>query len=180
MQLKEFFYRIDLLDKKMISAVALRRHSLAIFLFKIFTESARGYLWLLYAVVLNFLLWSEIKIVDNQVMILRAMFAPLLAWFIGRIVKKLFKRKRPVQGIADFAAQTHSPMDDSFPSLHAASSFSFALTLHLLDFPHSDLFLIWSLLVIMSRFYLGVHYLSDLLGGVFLGLFSAFAISFFL
>ncbi len=63
-----------------------------------------------------------------------------------------------------------------FPSCHAANTFALALFLSLLF--KNRLFTIaiisWSLLVSYSRLYLGVHYPSDILGGILIG--SLFAI----
>ena len=63
-----------------------------------------------------------------------------------------------------------------FPSCHAANTFALALFLSLLF--KNRLFTIsiisWSLLVSYSRLYLGVHYPSDILGGLLIG--SLFAI----
>jgi undecaprenyl-diphosphatase len=69
----------------------------------------------------------------------------------------------------NFPALTHSPLDDSFPSLHAASSFSFASALFFLHHPYAPYALAWAPLVAFSRLYLGVHYLSDLVGGIVIG-----------
>lgn len=180
MQLKQFFIQVDSLDKKLISAIALKRNSFATIVFKIFTESARGYLWVFYVLALNYLIWSNIILFPYQIHLLQAMFAPLLAWFFGKLVKLIFKRKRPIQAIPGLVAKTHSPMNDSFPSLHAASSSSFATVLIFMHYPHAEVFALWSVFVTCSRLYLGVHYLSDLLGGLLIGILSGTFIFIFL
>lgn len=58
-----------------------------------------------------------------------------------------------------------------FPSCHAANTFALALFLSLLfkNSPFTIAIISWSLLVSYSRLYLGVHYPSDILGGILIG-----------
>ncbi len=168
--MKKIFKQIDLQDQKIIFAVTSWRIGPLVLLFKIFTESARGYAWSIYAIILNVLILSYTEIFFKQTQILWALFCPLLAWFFGKIIKKCVRRKRPYQIIANFKALTHSPIDDSFPSLHAASTSAFFSGLFILHHPYASFVGCWALLVIFSRLYLGVHYLSDLIAGSILGL----------
>lgn len=165
----KIFKQIDKLDKLLTTALIKSRKIPFINIFRIFTESARGYSWVCYVVLLNILIFFNISLFTKQSLLLKAMFCPLFAWFLGKIVKMAVNRKRPVQGMENFTALTHSPLNDSFPSLHAASTTSLFIGLYLTDHPYAQVIGVWALIVTVSRLYLGVHYLSDLVGGILLG-----------
>jgi undecaprenyl-diphosphatase len=169
--------KIDELDRTVILSVAKWRKKELTFILKLFTYSARGYAWIVYAVMLNILSINGIQIIARPLTILKAMLCTFMTWVIGRLIKKKFHRKRPFQAIPNFPALVHSPIDDSFPSLHAASTTAFFIALLFLHHPWAPWVGVWTAIVICSRLYLGVHYLSDLLGGIILGLFCGFLIS---
>ncbi|MBC7537632.1 MAG: phosphatase PAP2 family protein [Bacteriovorax sp.] len=169
--------KIEELDRFVILSVAKCRKNELTFVLKLFTYSARGYAWIVYAIVLNVLSINEIQFIERPLSILKAMLCTFMTWVIGRLIKKKFHRKRPFQAIPNFPALVHSPIDDSFPSLHAASTTAFLIALLFLHHPWAPWVGLWAVIVIFSRLYLGVHYLSDLLGGIILGLFCGFLIS---
>ncbi|MFD2587580.1 phosphatase PAP2 family protein [Croceitalea marina] len=68
-----------------------------------------------------------------------------------------------------------SPMDYSFFSGHAASSFAITVLVFLLlrkKYKWAILFFIWPLLFATSRIYVGVHFPLDILVGIFVGVAS--------
>jgi len=88
------------------------------------------------------------------------------------IIKFLVKRPRPIDKLIEVGGY-------SFPSGHATISTVLAFSLYLIfkDKVKSETFLlflaiIYPLVISFSRVYLNVHYLSDVLGGIGLGLFS--------
>lgn len=92
------------------------------------------------------------------------------------IIRPVFGRLRPSSPDNQLSSLLHLVNDYrggrfGFPSCHAANTFALALFLSLLF--KNRLFTIaiisWSLLVSYSRLYLGVHYPSDILGGILIG-----------
>lgn len=93
-------------------------------------------------------------------------------YVLGEIlIKKKVGRDRPSTRISDEDMKINKPKDHSFPSGHSASSFC-AFTVIALNCP------LWMSIpafflagtIAFSRMYLRVHYLTDVLGGVVLGI----------
>ncbi len=160
------------LDCKIMLWIATHRRVPFTLFLKFITYTAIGRVWFGAAIVLNILNYLNVQLIGQQTIFLRALFAPLLAWIIGNAIKKYFKRKRPFQCISNYTSLVGSPLDDSFPSLHAGSTFSFFVALLLWQHPLAYWIGIWAILASISRLYLGVHFLSDLLGGLLLGVLS--------
>lgn len=102
-------------------------------------------------------------------------------YILGEIViKKLVGRARPSTLIADEDMKINKPKDHSFPSGHSASSFC-AFTVTLWCCP------VWIWLpalalactIAFSRMYLRVHYLTDVIGGVVLGVLDGTLVTWF-
>lgn len=100
--------------------------------------------------------------------------ALVINYLIGEIIiKKLVGRMRPSALLDDGEMKINKPKDHSFPSGHTASSFC-AFTITLLCCPPYIWIpaLVLACLISFSRIYLRVHYPTDVLGGVFLGMFN--------
>lgn len=141
--------------------------------FILLTRSGTGKAWFVYALIFNLLHRIDIQFVANQISFMNALLAPLLAWIFSTVLKRVFDRERPSHAIEGFKQIIPPPTCGSFPSGHTASSFAFFIALVFVGHPLALLVGIWAILVSFSRLYLGVHYTSDIVGGIFLGFISA-------
>ena len=110
------------------------------------------------------------------------LFAVLVGTLLTNLVMKpLFARPRPYVYYADNPlfmkwyefAGAHIESDKSFPSGHTTAAFEIGVALFLvLNKKYSWIFPVFSALVGLSRIYLMVHYVTDVLGGVLVGTFA--------
>jgi undecaprenyl-diphosphatase len=123
-----------------------------------------GLIWIIIALVLIF----NKKYRDVGIMIIASF---ILTSIIGEgILKNLVQRLRPFIDIPTINLLISKPTSYSFPSGHTASSFAVAgiifSTLKKFRIPA----IILASLIAFSRMYLLVHYPSDILGGILLGI----------
>lgn len=159
----------DFDQKAMLAVVNYRQPTLTKIL-RILTYTAVGKAWFFLAILLIVLEFSHIKLITEQTTFHRSMLAALAAWVIGTLMKRRLKRFRPFQRIENYKAQVSSPLNDSLPSLHAGGSFAFFVALGMNQHPLTAYVGIWAVLVTFSRYYLGVHYPSDIFAGIMLGI----------
>ncbi len=93
-----------------------------------------------------------------------------------KILKHLVGRIRPSESIDEGEMLVRRPKDHSFPSGHTACSFTvFAVTVLTCPVIIWAPVLLGAMTIAFSRIYLRVHYVSDVAGGVILGLLSGWA-----
>ena len=139
------------------------------------TFSAGGMSWTLVSIVLVLLQLLRISILPAQTAFLSGMSCALLAWASGSLAKKAFKRARPEKH-EGLTAVVKTPGCGSFPSSHTGSVVALFVALIILHHPLAGVVGVWAIFVTFSRFYLGVHFPSDLLGGIFLGTLCGFCV----
>lgn len=91
---------------------------------------------------------------------------------VNMALKPLIARIRPYEIIKEITILTHQPGDHSFPSGHSACSFAFAWAFFRAYKKKWGMpVLVLANLVALSRLYVGVHYPTDVLGGIAAGIF---------
>lgn len=109
-----------------------------------------------------------------------AVFALVIGALITNLaVKNLVARTRPYEVIQGLRLMIEKQSDFSFPSGHTCASFSAAYALYrtkqVIPKKWGIAALILATLIALSRLYVGVHYPTDVLGGLVIGLFSGWA-----
>lgn len=105
----------------------------------------------------------------------------LLALAIGALItnvtlKNAVARTRPYELIDGLVLMIEKQRDFSFPSGHTCASFAASLVyLKMMPKKYGVPFVILAALIAFSRLYVGVHFPTDVLGGLIVGIFSAWA-----
>jgi undecaprenyl-diphosphatase len=120
-----------------------------------------GFVW--------FVLGAVLAIIDNgrwESWLICAVLGPL-AICLNYAVKLVVRRPRPkLEGLPPLGG---APSSLSFPSAHATSSFAVATAMCRVDPATSAAFLV-AIALALGRPYLGMHYPSDVLAGIVLGI----------
>ncbi|WP_291575512.1 phosphatase PAP2 family protein [Clostridium sp. UBA4548] len=98
----------------------------------------------------------------------------LTSTFITHFIKRFINRIRPYINFPHLNIKKIGVDDYSFPSGHTTAAFSIGVSIALCYTSIAIIALALSLLVGVSRVYLGVHYPSDVAAGVFVGTFSSY------
>ena len=158
--------KIILFDYKVVNLVNSLLHNKVIFIFKIFTFLGDYYIPCLILVCI-------LAFFKNKWMFLLQGSGYLISGIITYISKLIAARPRPIEALINI------PKSYSFPSGHTLTSIVFycllifLLTYHLNGKTRKILLcigFIFSFFIAMSRIYLGVHYFSDVVGGLLIGI----------
>ena len=139
------------------------------FLFFTQLPGAIGQLWLIVGIVLLFFKRT------------RKTGAAVLVSYIGvllfgeLLLKHVVTRMRPCQIDQTFAMLVERPTSSSFPSTHSAFAFGTAMAIFMNQRRAGVLMFIVATLVAFSRLYLFVHFPTDVLCGIVLGIAVGFA-----
>ena len=155
---------MDLLDAKLI--LYIQNHCRKPFLdpIMIFITNFGNAVWF----TAGFYLWLSGSDVAAGKYILATLF---LSWGLTSLVlKPLIGRTRVYHAVPSLVAIIPEPKDKAFPSAHAAMAF--AILFHL-PVGFGIAAMAFALIMGYSRMYVGVHYLSDVIGGLLTGLICA-------
>jgi undecaprenyl-diphosphatase len=123
--------------------------------------------------VLMLVLWWRATDARRRVLLL-AVLAALGALGINAVLNQVVPRPRPYLVLPIHVLETPAPRDASFPSDHAAVTAALAMTLLLADHGAAGTAgLVGALLIGTARVMIGLHYPTDIIGGVLVGLCSA-------
>lgn len=93
------------------------------------------------------------------------------------ILKHIFNRPRPFQELSSIVLKIPEPITSSFPSGHTSISWCFAILFTYFFWRQSQwsVIVIWILAigVMLSRLYLQVHYSTDIIAGICVGIISS-------
>lgn len=113
------------------------------------------------------LLISKQYIKDGYIIILTLVLSTVIS---EGLIKNLVRRPRPCTKIPASDLLISKPLSYSFPSGHTTSSFAVAGVFTAMIRPYMPYVIVMALLIAFSRLYLLVHYPSDVLIGIVLGL----------
>jgi membrane-associated phospholipid phosphatase len=153
---------MESLDQRLLRAMRTRGHSPGIESAAVALGKAgnNGLIWVILGVVLALLDPSR-----RESWLICAALGPI-AICLNYGIKVLVRRPRPVlEGLPPLGG---APSSLSFPSAHATSSFAVAVAMYRVDPATAGTFAVAAALS-LGRPYLGMHYPSDVLAGVFLG-----------
>ena len=91
------------------------------------------------------------------------------------IVKNTTCRVRPFENLEKISQLIQPPDKFSFPSGHTAAAFLFATIISSFVPAMAYIVFPWAILLGISRVFLGIHYPTDIIAGVLLGMGSAFS-----
>ena len=134
-------------------------------IFKFITSLGdEGYVWIAIAIVLLFV--KNFRKVG--LMVGASLLGSLV--FNNMIVKNIVARPRPYRMIETLTILIPEPGEYSFPSGHTSSSFAAGVVLYLmLPKKYGIPAMVLAFLIGISRLYVGVHYPTDVLGGMVMG-----------
>lgn len=131
-----------------------------------------GFIWILVSIVLA--AWPRTRWCG-----LAMMASMLLSFLLGNcLLKNVFARQRPYTVDTSIKILVPFPSDYSFPSGHTLNSVTAAVTIFLYYPKPGIAALLLAGAIAFSRLYLFVHYPSDILGGIILGVLDACLIVF--
>ncbi len=139
--------------------------------FKAITYTGNGgAIWI--GVILGFFIHKKTRKIGVAVM-LSLLSVVLLNNFV---LKEIFDRTRPFVADPNIKLLIGIPSGSSFPSGHSSSSFACATAVFMFNKKWGVVAFGYAVLMAISRIYLHVHYATDVIGGMIVGIFVGVAV----
>jgi len=149
----------------------LRCDVLTVFFRFITSLGDNGMIWIILTIVLLVVTkYRKVGVMSAAALICSLIINNLL-------LKNIVARIRPYEVVEGLQRLLPAQPDYSFPSGHTGSSFAVAVIFFMyLPKKYGIPAMVLAVLIAFSRLYLGIHYVSDVLGGAFIGTVIAFCI----
>lgn len=116
----------------------------------------------------------------GRLVLLEVIGALILSGIVVQILKRIFMRNRPYWILKELNTLGLDLSDYSFPSGHTTAGFSLGTVLAL-NFPeYGVFFILFACIIGLSRMYLAVHYPTDVMAGMVIGVVSALVMHYLL
>jgi len=131
-----------------------------------------------YVLIFCLLVFLFVNFKKYWAMVFKAFLAAILARLvIVEIIRYFLPRIRPFVGNHINLLIPYNPSEPSFPSGHAAFYFALSTVIYSYNKKIGWLFFIGSLLIVIARVFVGIHWPSDILAGALIGIFSGWLIN---
>ncbi|APG29139.1 hypothetical protein A7E78_13060 [Syntrophotalea acetylenivorans] len=158
-------YRLNYIEAVVLRSLSRwRKVRLLTFGFSMCSRLGDGPLWA--AVAVTLLLFGQSR---ERLAVATAAMVVVLAIAAFSSLKKLVRRRRPFEFLADLSCLVQPPDRYSFPSGHTMTAFSLYGTFATMLPGSGWFFCPAALLIGLSRIFLGAHYPSDVIVGGLLG-----------
>lgn len=154
---------LNIMDQTAVNAVKLIQNPLLDRIMVFFTSLGdNGIIWIILLIVLL----SGKKTRNKGVVLL---ITVITVFILTNYLKEEFHRVRPYEYM-NFIPKVKTSGTSSFPSAHSAVAFAVFGVYYFYNLRYKYVIGVIALIIAVSRFYLEVHYLSDVLAGIALGL----------
>ena len=154
---------LNIMDQTAVNAVKLIQNPLLDKIMIFFTSLGdNGIIWIILLVVLL----SGKKTRNKGVVLL---ITVITVFILTNYLKEEFHRVRPYEYM-NFIPKVKTSGTSSFPSAHSAVAFAVFGVYYFYNLRYKYVIGVIALIIAVSRFYLEVHYLSDVMAGIALGL----------
>ena len=160
------FYIIDLYVLNLMNSIENPILDIIMLLFSFLGND--GLIWI--AVISVMLIFTNSRKYAGVI----ALAVPTRMLIGNKVLKNFFDRPRPFHTFPDLRVLVETSGTHSFPSSHTAVAFTVFGIFLFFKLPYRLFIFILSFGIAFSRIYLNVHYFWDIIGGVFLGMGTAY------